>query len=306
MRVAHRRDPAVRYCRPMPRPPHPTRIKSAARRACAGFDEAIVAAVLDDALAHGARVCAIAGLQGSGKSTLAAQVAALAGTRGLHAATLSIDDVYFGRRERLRLARDIHPLLATRGPPGTHDVDRACEVLDAARAGRATRLPRFDKLADRRLPPSRWRKAGPLDLLVFEGWCLQVPAQSTAALRRPVNALERDEDPDGIWRRHCNRALADDYPALWARLDRLAWLHPPGFDCVPGWRWQQERAARAAHASQTGMTRTQVERFVRLFERVSRQAMRTLPGIADLTLHLDPQRRVHRVVGTTGRAGPVS
>jgi D-glycerate 3-kinase len=306
MRVARRRDPAVRYCRPMPKPPHPTRIKSAVHRACAGFDEAVVAAVLDDALAHGARVCAIAGLQGSGKSTLAAQVAALAGTRGLHAATLSIDDVYFGRRERLRLARDIHPLLATRGPPGTHDVDLACEVLDAARAGRATRLPRFDKLADRRLPPSRWRKAGPLDLLVFEGWCLQVPAQSTAALRRPVNALERDEDPDGIWRRHCNRALADDYPALWARLDRLAWLHPPGFDCVPGWRWQQERAARAAHASQTGMTRTQVERFVRLFERVSRQAMRTLPGIADLTLRLDSQRRVHRVAGTTGRAGPVS
>lgn len=286
----------------MPRTPHPTRIKSAAHRvtaAGAGFDEAVAATVLDDALAHGARVCAIAGLQGSGKSTLAAQVVALATTRGLRAAALSIDDVYLGRRERLRLARDVHPLLATRGPPGTHDIDLACAVLDAVRAGRATRLPRFDKLTDRRLPPSRWRMVGPLDLLVFEGWCLKVPAQSDTALRRPVNALERDEDPDGTWRRHCNRSLAHDYPALWARLDQLAWLHPPGFDCVPGWRWQQEHAARAARPGRTGMTRTEVERFVRVFERVSRQAMRTLPGIAELTLRLDRDRRVRRIVRAT-------
>lgn len=291
----------MRYCRPMPSPPHPTRIKSGARRADAGFDDDVVAAVLDDALAHGARICAIAGLQGSGKSTLAAQVVALATTRGLRAATLSIDDVYLGRRERRRLARDIHPLLATRGPPGTHDVDLACEVLDAVRDGRATRLPRFDKLADRRLPPSRWRPAGPLDLLVFEGWCLEVPAQSAAALRRPVNALERDDDPAGVWRRHCNQALADDYPALWARLDRLAWLHPPGFDCVPGWRWQQEIAARGARPGRAGMTRADIERFVRLFERVSRQAMRTLPGIAELTLRLDHDREVRRIVRATAR-----
>ncbi|MFD0725378.1 kinase [Lysobacter brunescens] len=282
----------------MPRPPHPTRIKStAARVVTAGFDDAVAQAVLDDALAHGARVCAIAGLQGSGKSTLAAQVVALAESRRLRAATLSIDDVYLGRRERLRLAREVHPLLATRGPPGTHDIALACAV----RAGRATRLPRFDKLTDRRLPPSRWRTVGPLDLLVFEGWCLKVPAQPADALRRPVNALERDEDPDGVWRRHCHRALAHDYPALWARLDRLAWLHPPAFDCVPGWRWQQECAARAARPGRAGMSRAQVERFVRLFERVSRQAMRTLPDIAELTLHLDRDRRVRRIV-RAGRA----
>lgn len=293
----------MRYCRAMPCPPHPTRIKSTARRKDeAGFDESTVAAVLDDALAHGARIFGIAGLQGSGKSTLSAQVVALAETRGLRAATLSIDDVYLGRRERLRLAREVHPLLATRGPPGTHDIALACAVLDAVRAGRAIRLPRFDKSTDRRLPPSRWRTVGPLDLLVFEGWCLSVPAQSATALRRPVNALERDEDPDGIWRRHCHRAWAHDYLALWARLDRLAWLHPPAFDCVPGWRWQQECAARAARPGCIGMSRAEIERFVRLFERVSRQAMRTLPGIAALTLRLDRDRRVRRII----RAGPAT
>lgn len=282
----------------MPRPLHPTRIKSGARGA--GFDAAVATVVLDDALAHGARVHAIAGPQGSGKSTLAAQVVALARSRGLRAATVSIDDVYLGRRERLRLAREVHPLLATRGPPGTHDLALAHDVIDAVRTGRATRLPRFDKLADRRLPPSRWRSVGPLDLLVFEGWCLKVPAQAAAALRRPANALERDEDTDGVWRRHCNDALAREYPALWGQLDRLTWLHPPAFAWVPAWRWQQEhalkgRALRAARPGHPGMTRAQVERFVCLFERVTRHAMRTLPGIAELTLRLDDARRVRRI-----------
>lgn len=261
-----------------------------------GFNAAVVADVLDDALHGGARIYAIAGLQGAGKSTLAAQVAALARERGLRVATLSIDDVYLGRRERLRLARDVHPLLATRGPPGTHDLALACDTLDALRAGSAVRLPRFDKSGDRRLPPSRWRLARQVDLVLFDGWCLKVPPETSAQLRDPVNPLERDEDPDGIWRRWCNERLGRDYPALWARLDRLLWLQPPDFAPVARWRWQQEQAMRAApHAVQpgrVGMTRAEVARFVQHFERVSRQALRTLPAIADRTLVLDERRRV--------------
>jgi D-glycerate 3-kinase len=40
------------------------------------------------------------------------------------------------------------------------------------------------------------------------------------------------------------------------------------------------------------MTRRQVERFVLFFERVSRQALRTLPGIADATVRVDARRRL--------------
>lgn len=256
----------------------------------AGFPTEIVAAVLDDALA-GCRIYAIAGLQGSGKSTLAAQVAALGAARGLRVAVLSLDDTYLGLRERRRLGRDVHPLLATRGPPGSHDIALACETLDALREGRPVRLPRFDKLRDRRLPPSRWPLASAVDLTLFEGWCLKLPPQSAQALRRPINALERNDDADGIWRRCCNAALERDYPALWARLPRLLWLQPPGFDPVPNWRWQQERAARARSVA-TGLTRTQMDRFVQHFERGSRHALRTMPRIADLRLRLDAQRRV--------------
>ena len=42
------------------------------------------------------------------------------------------------------------------------------------------------------------------------------------------------------------------------------------------------------------MTRAQVERFVLFFERVSRQALRCLPAIADEILRIDARRRIRR------------
>lgn len=256
----------------------------------AGYPAAFVARVLDDALASHARVYAISGLQGSGKTTLSAQVAALGRERGLRVVVVSIDDFYLGRRERLRLGREVHPLLATRGPPGTHDVALACATLDALRAGDPVRLPRFDKIADRRLPPSAWPVARAADLVVFEGWFQQVPPQAAGELRAPINALERLEDGAGLWRRYCNRALGEDYPVLWRYIDRQVFLRAPGFEVVPGWRWRQEQTLQAANPHRHAMTRAQVERFVQFFERVSRQALRTLPGIADWTVALDARR----------------
>ncbi|HRO27508.1 MAG TPA: kinase [Luteimonas sp.] len=264
-----------------------------------GFAAGFVAGVLDDALAAGATVYGISGLQGTGKSTLAAQLVAAATARGLRAVAVSLDDFYLDLPARQRLARDVHPLLATRGPPGTHEVALACATLDSLREGRPTRLPAFDKLGDRRLPPSQWREAGPVNpgsgpgqaLVVFEGWCLGVPAEADEALAAPVNALERDEDADGTWRRWCNAALARDYPALWQRIDRLLFLQPPGFDIVPEWRWQQEQALQARDPSRAGMTRAQLDRFVQHYERVSRQALRTLPAIADTVVTLDADRQ---------------
>lgn len=260
-----------------------------------GFPDSLVAQALDDALSvgTGVPVLAISGLQGSGKSTLAAQVVALAGARGLRAATLSIDDFYLTRAERQRLARQVHPLLLTRGPPGTHDLALAHATLDAVAARQPVALPRFDKLADERRPPAEWpRVEGALDLLVFEGWFLGTPAEPEAALDTPLNALERDADPHGHWRRGCNRALANDYPALWQRCDRLWFLQPPDFAVVPRWRWQQEQTLQANHPERSSMSRAQLERFVQYYERVSRQALRTLPALADRVIALDDQRRV--------------
>jgi D-glycerate 3-kinase len=259
-----------------------------------GFEEPLVSAALDAArlLPRPTPVFAIAGLQGSGKSTLAAQVAGLAEKRGLRVAVLSIDDFYLGRNQRQRLAREVHPLLATRGPPGTHDLGLALDTMQSLRAGRATRLPRFDKLADDRLPVAQWPMAEQrCDFVLLEGWFLKTPPQSPDELLLPINALERDEDADGSWRRWCNAALADDYPRLWRTIDALWFLQGPDFDVVPGWRWEQEQSLQAGDPERAAMSRPQVERFVQLFERVSRQALRTLPDIADKTVVLDEQRR---------------
>ena len=270
-----------------------------------GFAPAFVEALLDDmldeglldegaldegAMAGGTRCHGIAGLQGSGKSTLAAQLAAQAARRGRHLVVLSIDDFYLDLPERERLAREVHPLLATRGPPGTHDIALACATLDALRAGESVALPRFDKLDDRRLLRERWPDSGRADLVLLEGWCLCVPPQAPEALATPVNELERTEDAGGVWRRYCNAALANDYPPLWRRLDRLLFLQPPGFEVVPAWRWQQERTLQAAHPERRAMDRAQVERFVKHYERVSRQALATLPAIADRVVRLDAAR----------------
>ncbi len=261
-----------------------------------GFTPALVEGLLDRGLAlpGPSPVLGITGLQGSGKSTLAAQLVAAGKQRGLHVVALSLDDFYLGRRERLALARQQHPLWLRRGPPGTHDLALALatiEQLKRGTVGEAVAIARFDKLADTRRPPSRWhREAARPDLIVFEGWCLGLRPQSGAALREPVNALERELDRGGHWRRACNAALVD-YGALWRQIDFLLWLKGPGFEIVPQWRWQQERQLQALQTSRAGMDRRAVKDFVQVFERLSRHGQATLGAIADQVIELDAQRR---------------
>ncbi|WP_343520605.1 kinase [Sphingomonas sp.] len=240
-------------------------------------------------------ILGICGSQGSGKSTLAR---GLIERPGVRAAVLSLDDLYLGKAARAELARDVHPLLATRGVPLTHDVALGCAILDAVKAGQGVRLPRFDKASDEPLPEAQWEAVdGPLDLLIFEGWCVGAAPQSDTDLAAPVNDLERTEDPDGRWRRAVNAALAGLYQALFARLDRLALLAAPGFDVVRGWRTQQEAELRAALAAAgrdpaLAMTDAQIMRFIQHYERITRAILAEMPGRADLTLRLDSDRRV--------------
>jgi D-glycerate 3-kinase len=264
----------------------------AAHQPAAGFAPEMLAARLDEALALPGRcpVYGIGGLPGTGKSTLAAQVAALARGRGIATTVLSLDDFYLGRRERRRLARRVHPLLAQRGPPGSHDVALALATVDALRAGAGVAVPRFDKLADTRLPPSRWRRPPPARLLILEGWFLGARPQPAAELDGPLNAREAGEDADGTWRRWCNDALAA-YAPLWDRLDWLTWLQAPSFAACGDWRWQQEAQALAARPTRAGMDRHAIERFLQLFARIGGHALRTLPALADRCIALDDRRR---------------
>ncbi|WP_439639097.1 kinase [Nevskia sp.] len=242
------------------------------------------------------------GAQGSGKSTAAAFLAAeLASRHGLTAAVLSIDDFYLPRADRQRLATQVHPLFITRGVPGSHDVALGMATLQAVRAlgaGHPLALPRYSKADDDRLPETRWPGLeGPVDLILFEGWCVGTPAQDGAALDTPVNALEADEDRDGRWRRRVNAQLAGPYAEWFAGLDALIYLQVPNFDAVHRWRWQQEQdTARSAGKKAAGLqTPEQLARFIQHYQRLSQHALDVLPDRADVVIRLRDDHGVEAV-----------
>ena len=91
--------------------------------------------------------------------------------------TLSLDDLYLTHAERLQLAAEVHPLFATRGVPGTHAVNMAFGIIEDVLAGRAFEVPRFDKAFDDR-SNEVMRISGPVDVLLFEGWCVGAAPQA--------------------------------------------------------------------------------------------------------------------------------
>lgn len=250
--------------------------------------------------AQGVRVIGINGAQGCGKSTVASAIAAeLATHHGLSAAVLALDDLYLPRAARLALARRVHPLLATRGVPGTHDVALGMQLLEQLlwlREGATLATPRFLKLTDDRAPPAQWRKfTGPVHVVLFEGWCVGAPAQAAGELAAPINALEAEEDADGRWRRWVNARLAGDYAPLFARLQRLVFLAAPNFECVLQWRLEQEATSAAQEHGHT-MSRSETLRFIAHYERLTRHALLRLPFTADVVVQLGPQREIQSVM----------
>lgn len=238
-------------------------------------------------------ILGLCGAQGSGKSTLATGLQALMEQEGYRTAILSLDDLYLGRQARGQLAAAVHPLFRTRGVPGTHGVGRGIALLEAAKGRAPLLLPRFDKGQDEPLPQGE-AVAAPVDLLIFEGWCVGARPQAKADLVQPVNALERDEDPDEIWRRHVNRQLRGPYAELFAWIDRLVLLAAPDFSVVRGWRGQQEEALLARGADRA-MDARQLDRFVQHYERLTRHILTEMPARADLLLPLDDARHLRSV-----------
>lgn len=248
-------------------------------------------------------VIGINGPQGSGKSTLALALALLLeGDHGLNTAILSLDDLYATRAERLHRAATIHPLLSTRGVPGTHDVVLGIYTINALitpDAAAPVALPRFDKGRDDRADLQQWpHVAAPADIVLFEGWCIGATSEEEAMLRSPINALEAGEDHDGVWRRHVNDALAGPYRALFGMIDSLIMLQPPSFDQVREWRILQEHKLRARRGELAGMTDQEVIRFIAHFERLTRHMLHHMPQQADIVFTIDADHRiVDRVKG---------
>lgn len=242
-------------------------------------------------------VVGISGSQGSGKSTLAALlVLLLKEMMGLRAINLSIDDFYHTHAHRQQLAHDVHPLLATRGVPGTHDVDLAVSTIRALKQHGRVAIPRFNKAIDDRLPPGEWPTVlAPVDVIVLEGWCLCIPGQATEALAAPVNSLESQEDCDARWREFVNQQIAQEYAEFYGLVDFLVMLKAPSFAKVYEWRQTQEdklAAKVAAGAASKVMNREQLQRFIQHYERLTQHGLHALPAIADVVFELTDQQTI--------------
>ncbi len=234
-------------------------------------------------------VVGVCGAQGTGKSALARLMKALLEhLHQLRVATLSLDDLYLSKAARQHLAETYHPLLVTRGVPGTHDVGLGCRVLRSLRAGESVALPRFDKATDEPFPKFRWPVwNGPCDVVLFEGWCVGARPQPGDELEAPINGLERLEDSTGNWRWYVNRQLAGAYQTLFAELDLLILLRPRDFEQVYAWREEQEARLRAGGGGPEVMTPTAVRRFVMHFERLTRFIWDEMPDRADAVIYLE-------------------
>jgi D-glycerate 3-kinase len=228
--------------------------------------------------------------QGAGKTTIATRVLAALPDFGLRGASVSIDDFYLTRAEQLALAA-VHPgnpYLEHRGYPGTHDIALGERTLAALRGlgagGRSARVPVYDKSQHGgrgdRAPESDWRDvAGPLDIVIVEGWMFGFEPAAESHLPDPRLAYP-------------NRALAD-YGRWYQHLDAFIVLRPIDWNYVVQWRVEAEENMKAQ--GKPGLSREAIEDYVRRFLPAyavwaGRAPARVAPE-RTLVVEIDEQRR---------------
>lgn len=235
-------------------------------------------------------ILALSGLQGSGKSTWAAALkSALSQYHGYNTHVLSIDDLYRDHDDLVAL-RNRHPenkLLRTRGQPGTHDEELARRFF-LGLAGESDvkdviPWPTYDKSLNGgqggRVPEDKWERVPldpPIDVLIFEGWCLGFePLGDTEVSQKWNEALKRKCDAAGgsfatatladhsledlllineNLRRYCETFLNP------ARFNGFLHLDTDNLVNVYHWRIDQERQLRKR---KPGMSDDEVVEFVR-------------------------------------------
>ena len=172
------------------------------------------------------------------------------------------------------MARDVHPLFLTRGPPGTHDLGLLQQLIDKlSEAGPddTVRIPGFDKRGDDRTIRTQWRTfPGRPSAILIHAWWLGALPQSFEEMATPINALEAEHDADGRWRRKVNSFLAD-YHDFSERFDAILFLKAPGFDVVLDWRCQQEADLLGVAPDDLPQAeRQRLADFIQYFERITR------------------------------------
>ena len=236
------------------------------------------------------------GGQGSGKTTLSFFVQkVLNETFNRPAMGFSIDDIYKSQEERRALANNVHPLCYVRGVPGTHDINMGLDLIDQlsrANQDTQTKIPSFCKPEDKHYPIEDWPVyIGKPDFIFFDAWCGGARPLPEEDWLPPLNQLEAEEDPDGIWSKWSNKELSKDYQTLFSLFDVLLMIKVPSMDFVYESRWIQEQTLAKTVTDpvlkKKIMTRDQVYRFVMHYERLTHYILEELTDFSDIVLSRD-------------------
>ena len=247
-------------------------------------------------------VIGISGAQGTGKTTLSYILSQLLTKQQFKIAQFSLDDFYLTKNERNLLASQEHPLLCTRGVPGTHDTDMLLTKLDGLLSqtkNQKIKIPKFNKADDERALEGNWSTVkGSVDAIFMDGWFVGATPLDPKMLEDPINELEKTEDITREWRKFINKQLSGNYQKIFSQINFLIFLEAPSFSQIYGWRKLQEEKLRKRSPTAHGlMDNDQLFRFIQHYERLTQHCLAILPELADVIFLLDSD---HRITGCSG------
>ncbi len=245
----------------------------------------------------------LAGGQGTGKTTISNLIKIiLTKYFKLKVFRISIDDFYKTRKERINLSKRIHPLLLTRGVPGTHDINMMLSFFKKAKIKkfRTLKLPTFNKVIDDRCSKKKWYKLkNKPDVIIFEGWCVGAKPEKNSSLNRSINLMEKKNDPKFIWRKFVNKQLRLKYKNLYSQLNCLIYLKAKNFRLLQKWRLKQESKLwlKSKRVSKNKiMNKKDVITFMQTYQRITENMFRTMPKFASIIMNLNSYHQINSTI----------
>ena len=237
----------------------------------------------------------IAGSQGAGKSTLAKIFKlVLENVYKKKVMLLSIDDYYLSKNKRNKLSKNIHPLLITRGVPGTHDiVALKNDIINFQKKKFPINTPTFNKLKDDISSKKNIIKNA--EILLLEGWCCGSPSINKKYLFQNINRLETIFDKNKKWRQYYNSQLKKDYKKVFSLFDQQIYIQPPSFSYILKWRYNQEKNNALKSQNKDFMNKKDLQKFIQHYEKLTKWMMKTMPAKADILIKIDSNQKIKKV-----------